>query len=87
MKKIILAMSLIFSAQVFAADLETTIRDIEIKENAKCTKTDTSTAICLGGAQYGLCYYNVKFVCESNSGTFSLKVKMKNSTVRKVIRY
>lgn len=86
MKKIILAISFIFSTQIFAADLATTIRNIEIKENAKCTKTDTSTALCLGGAQ-GVCYYNVKFSCVSNSGTFSLKVKMKNSTVRKIIRY
>ena len=87
MKKMILAISLLASTQIFAADLESTIRDIEIKENAKCTKTETSGAFCLGGAQYGLCFYNVKFVCESNSGIFSLKVKMKNSKVRKVVRY
>jgi hypothetical protein len=92
------AIALIFScfaASAFASDLSTTIKNIELENNAKCEKTaGPSLAVCSPG---GMCLYHVKYLCVSNNGDFNLKVKMKSfynvqtnkreETVRKVVRY
>lgn len=85
MKKLFLIMiALMFSSLSYAKDLDTTIKEIESEHNARCEKVDTSMGFCLG-PNAGVCFYNVKFDCLSTDGDFSLKVKMRNSHVRKVI--
>lgn len=85
MKKLLLLSALILSSSAFASDLETTIKEIESDRNARCEKVDTSMGVCFGPTNMNVCFYSVKFDCVSNDGNFSLKVKMKNSKVRKVI--
>jgi hypothetical protein len=84
MKVLIVGMLALVSAQAFCADLNTTIHDIEVNKNAKCTKTKTSWGLNLGGA-LGVTFFTVKYHCQSNTGDFDLKVRMRNGNVRKVI--
>jgi hypothetical protein len=85
MKYLVIAFISIFTTTAFASDLASTIKEIEMNKNAKCTQTSTSMGVCLTAT----CFYSVKFECVSNSGDFDLKVKMKSipgkTTVRKVI--
>jgi hypothetical protein len=91
MKLLAIVLFSIFTTASFASDLSSTIKDIEMDKNAKCTETSTSWGLCFGIAPGtgGTCFYSVKFDCTSNSGDFGLKVKMKSvfgkTSVRKVI--
>lgn len=84
MKFIIIAALSMFSVASFAKDLDSTIRDIEIDRNAKCSKIKTSWGLNLGGP-FGPTYYTVHYSCLTNDSDFGLKVRMRDSKVRKVI--
>lgn len=82
MKFIAIAALSLLSLNTFAADLNSTIKDIEIEKNAKCTKIKTGSSISFGGEWY---YYTVKYSCVSNKDDFALKIRMRNNVVRKVV--
>ncbi len=80
MKSVFLATALLLSTSVFANTVQSTVAEIESQYNARCEKIKTSFNLCLGPDSYSsVCYYSYKYVCFSQEGDFTAKLKMKSS--------
>lgn len=90
MKTISAVLLSLFAISAFATDLASKVREIESEKNAKCTEVKTSYKFCLGGVpnEYNreperlnsflnTCRYSVTFDCVSNTGDFTVKMKVK----------
>lgn len=68
---------LAFSTLSFASTVSETIKDIEFKKNAKCERISIGTNYCVNL----YCLRSDKLVCDSNSGIFKVKLKVRTRTL------
>ena len=61
----------------FGATVNQTIENIEIKKNAKCERVSIGANFCLNF----YCLRTDKLTCESNSGFFKVKLKVRTRTL------
>ena len=77
MKTIVIIGLLAFSSLSLAATVSETIQKIEFKKNAKCERVSIGTNYCVNL----YCLRSDKLVCESNSGLFKVKLKVRTRTL------
>lgn len=76
MKKFMMASFCLIAFSAFAGPVEDAVKEVEVERNAVCTRSSQSTfSKCFG--QPATCFYNLKYKCLSNEGTFTLKVKVR----------
>jgi hypothetical protein len=89
MKKTIAAVLCLSSLSVFASHLSSTIKDIELNHNARCSRARNGVSffnLCTGSIP-GMgepsvaytCSYVVKYNCLSDEGDFGLKIRLREA--------
>ncbi len=79
MKNLLVLAFAFFCVSTFAATVENTVKAIEVERNAQCTFESKSTfKKCFGATSTQTCFYAISYKCESNEGSFGLKVKVKD---------
>ncbi|MCT4641288.1 MAG: hypothetical protein N4A33_03255 [Bacteriovoracaceae bacterium] len=73
MKNLLMIVSLLVGSLSQAATVSEVVNRVELENNAKCIKKSQSMNFCLNH----FCKSRQKFFCDSNEGTFTLKLKVK----------
>lgn len=74
--KLLLILTSLSSFSLFAASPKEVIKEIEISQNAKCERYNTSTKLCLND----YCRYAIYYQCLSSTKSFKVKLKVSETT-------